>query len=183
MAEILLEFEDTWMGADGKQYEARACGRGRADSLWEGWLEFVPSDGGAVIATGRETTQPNRDDILYWATGLTYTYVEGALLRMLKPLPRLTPRAKLAARPAYDGPAPPPVPASAIGGHAVLNPFEVYRESDTVLRGQLNALDDGQLRNIIREYAISAMDPVQLGALSRAELIAMIIVAAEKHVV
>ena len=174
MAEVLVEFEDTWSGPDGKRYEARVCGRERGDGLWEGWLEFMPGDGGAALATERETTQPNRADTLYWATGITYGYVEGALNRLLKPLPQLAQRGTIRSRPAFERPAP--------GARAVLNPFEVYRESDTVLRGQLNALDDGQLRNIIREYAISDMGAAKLSALARDELIAMIVVAAERRV-
>jgi hypothetical protein len=106
MAEVLVEFDNTWQGPDGKTYEARACGRGRADGLWEGWLEFAPNDGSEVLATGRETTQPNRDDTMYWATGLTYPYIEGALTRMLKPLPRLSVRPHVKARPTFSGPAP-----------------------------------------------------------------------------
>ena len=51
-----------------------------------------------------------------------------------------------------------------------------------VLRGQLTALDDGPLRNIIREYAISDLGAVKLSALARDELIAMIVVAAERRV-
>jgi hypothetical protein len=88
MAEVLVEFDNTWKGPDDKQYEARACGRGRDDGLWEGWLEFTPSDGSDVIATERETTQPNRPDMLYWATGLTYAYIDGALARSLRPPPK-----------------------------------------------------------------------------------------------
>jgi hypothetical protein len=173
MAEVLVEFENTWAGPDGKAYEARVCGREREDGLWEGWLEFQPLDGEPALATERETTQPNRADALYWATGLTFGYVEGALNRLLKPLPQLTRRAAIRSRPAFERPAG--------GARAVLNPFEVYRESDTVLRGQLNALDDGQLRNIIREYGIATMEPAQLGVMPRDELIAMIVAAAENR--
>lgn len=184
MAEVLVEFDNTWTGADGKTYEARACGRGREDGLWEGWLEFVPVGGGDVIATSRETTQPNRDDTLYWATGLTLTYIDGALARILKPAPQVVPRERVSAKPAFNQPAPHPsrgTPSDEVGGRAVLDPFEVYRESDTVLRGQLNALDEGQLRNIVRQYQISAHDPTQLRQLTRDELIALIITAVEKR--
>ncbi len=87
MAEVLLEFENEWQGPDGKTYHARACGRARDDGLWEGWLEFVPTDGNSSLKTDRETTQPNRADALYWAGGLTYTYIDGALARLLKPVP------------------------------------------------------------------------------------------------
>jgi hypothetical protein len=123
---------------------------------------------------------------VYWARGITWGYVDGALARLLKPLPQLATRQSVTARPAFEHPARPrPHPSAgnsdALGGHAVLNPFEVFRESDTVLRGQLNALDAGQLRNIVREYGISNMDGAQLSALSRDELIAMIIAAAERR--
>jgi hypothetical protein len=53
--------------------------------MWEGWIEFEPSDGGAAIRTPRETTQPNLKDLEYWATGLTEAYLEGALVRALDP--------------------------------------------------------------------------------------------------
>ena len=186
MAEVLVEFENRWTGPDGKTYEARACGRGREDGLWEGWLEFVPVGGGEVIATGRETTQPNRDDTVYWAGGLTLTYIDGALARILKPAPQLATRPSVNTRPAFNAPPKRPTsgtPTDAVGGHAVLDPFAVFRESDTVLRGQLNALDEGQLRNIVRQYSITDMEEPQLTALSRAELISMIMTAAEKRAV
>jgi hypothetical protein len=184
MAEVLVEFENTWKGPDGKEYEARVCGRGREDGLWEGWLEFSPSGGGETIATERETTQPNRDDALYWAQGLTWGYVDGALIRLLKPLPRLAVRQTTNARPAFDQPPirqRPLTQSDALGTKAILNPFEVYRESDTVLRSQLNALDEGQLRNIVREYRLSNLEPEALSRLSREELISLIVVAAEKR--
>lgn len=85
MAEVLVKFESEFKGPDGKFYEAKACGEGRDDGLWEGWLEFTPIGGGEPVETDRETTQPNRDDTLYWATGLTTTYIDGALHRAMTP--------------------------------------------------------------------------------------------------
>jgi hypothetical protein len=35
------------------------------------------------MRTPRETEQPNREDLAYWATGLTQVYLEGALTRAL----------------------------------------------------------------------------------------------------
>jgi hypothetical protein len=49
--------------------------------MWEGWLEFQPLDGGLPRRTGRETTQPNRDALIYWASGLEPIYFEGAFER------------------------------------------------------------------------------------------------------
>lgn len=81
MAEVLVRFDRRVPGRDGRSYDARVCGRECANGLWEGWIEFVPDDGSTVLRTGRETTQPNHDDLYYWATGLTSAYLEGALTR------------------------------------------------------------------------------------------------------
>ena len=54
MAETLVVYDAFLKARDGNVYRARACGRGRDDGLWEGWLEFTSVDN--VVATGRETT-------------------------------------------------------------------------------------------------------------------------------
>lgn len=166
MAEVLVEFESEFKSSEGRLFEAQACGRGRTDGLWEGWLEFKPMDGGEPIRTGRETTQPKRDDVLYWATGLTTTYIEGALDRVLKPAPAPR-RRETNARPVFDAPAEPRLSA-----RPVLDPFRVYAEGEDVLRGQLNALNDGQLHTIIRAYGIA--DPATADVASRQELVSLI---------
>lgn len=83
MAEIIKEYETLLRGRDGHRYEIRAWGRARTDGIWEGWLEFLPVDDGERLVSGTETTQPNRDDLVYWASGLTDPYLDGALLRAL----------------------------------------------------------------------------------------------------
>jgi hypothetical protein len=105
MADVLIEFENEFTGRDAKAYEARACGRQRDDGLWEGWVEFTPREPGApVVQTARETTQPNRQDLEYWATGLTIGFLEGALDRALGvTYPDLRRRAATAP-PAFDAP-------------------------------------------------------------------------------
>ena len=63
-------------------YVARVCGDERTDGTWEGWLEFQPTDGAKpALLTDRETSQPNRAAIEYWAAGLEPLYLEGALAR------------------------------------------------------------------------------------------------------
>ncbi|HEX6559621.1 MAG TPA: hypothetical protein VF021_09160 [Longimicrobiales bacterium] len=171
MAEVLVEFDSEFKSSDGRRYEAHACARGRDDGLWEGWLEFVPRDGGAAIRTGRETTQPNRTDVLYWATGLTAGYIDGALDRVLKPAP-LPKQRVTQTRPAFDGPAD-------SGSGAVLDPFKVYAQGDDVLRGQLNALDDSRLRAIIRAYRIA--EPETANVASGQELVSLIMNAAAQR--
>jgi len=83
MPEVLLQFSTPVSGPDGRSYDARAIGAEMADGLWHAWIEFSASDHGEVVATDRETTQPNRTDAVYWATGLTPIYLEGALTRAL----------------------------------------------------------------------------------------------------
>jgi hypothetical protein len=66
----------------GTAYQVLICGEQRADGTWEGWLEFHPADSTQqVLSTDRETSQPNRTAIEYWADGLEPTYLEGALAR------------------------------------------------------------------------------------------------------
>src|SRR3954462_15940716 len=86
MSEILVRFDEPIPRSDGAEYFARAIARGRVDGLWEGWLEFSPVDGKSPsIKSGRETTQPNRNAVMYWAQGLTRVYLMGALERSLSP--------------------------------------------------------------------------------------------------
>jgi len=80
--ETLAEYPASLVDADGTGWVARARGRRRpGDGLWEAFLEFEREDGTAVVRTDRETTQPNRSDLLYWAAGLTPVYLEGAFCR------------------------------------------------------------------------------------------------------
>jgi hypothetical protein len=154
MAEVLVEFDAVFRGSDGARYAPRACARAVDDGRWEGWLEFSDLDTGDVIRSARETTQPSRDDTMYWATGLTRVYLEGALARALAPARRVEPP-RVDVQPAFDGPAP---PVSAVEGtsapHAVLDPFEVYAQGERVLRQELTALDVDHLRAIIAAYAL-----------------------------
>ena len=82
-AEVLLLFDEPFEAPEGQRYHARVLGCRTAQGLWEGFIEFVPDDGRTSLATDRETTQPNRTDLEYWATGLTRVYLEGALTRAL----------------------------------------------------------------------------------------------------
>ena len=83
MAELLVEFDTTIRADDGTRWYPRVWGAIADDALWEGWVEFLPAgtDDREAIRTGRETEQPKRSDLLYWAQGLTQVYLEGALQR------------------------------------------------------------------------------------------------------
>jgi hypothetical protein len=172
VAEVLVEFTDPVTAADGRSFIARACGGAMQDGMWQGWVEFVPVDSGEPVRSGRETTQPNRQDTLYWATGLTTVYLEGALERALKPLVR--PVTPPIAPPAYDEPAPSFMPpASAV--ESALNPFSVYRKGEALLRNQLAALSPWHLVNIVRAYDLSNQDPAVLNATPAPVLIELIV--------
>jgi hypothetical protein len=102
MAEVLEEYAEPVRGSDGTRYQAQACGKACADGRWEGWIEFTPLGGGDPLRSPRETTQPNRVDVKYWASGLGTIYLEGALERALNPLTVRTPPTP---RAIFDGPA------------------------------------------------------------------------------
>lgn len=153
MAEVLVEFDAVFPGSDGARYAPRACARVGDDGLWEGWLEFTDLDTGIAIRSGRETTQPSRADAMYWATGLTRVYLEGALARALNPTRRLEPP-HVDVAPAFDGPAPHFTGEVPVVPRAVLDPFEVYAQGEEVLRRELSALDVDHLRAIIRAHGL-----------------------------
>jgi hypothetical protein len=104
MSQVLMEFAEPVLGKDRTPYRAQACGARTSDGLWEGWIEFIPLADGTPVRSPRETTQPNRVDTLYWATGLSPTYLEGALDRALRG-PIVRPIGP-AAQPVFDAPAP-----------------------------------------------------------------------------
>lgn len=83
MAEVIRQYSSRWLTESGAAYRVRACGEMTAGGTWEGWLEFHPAEErrGVVLRTGRETTQPNRAALEYWASGLEPLYLEGAFAR------------------------------------------------------------------------------------------------------
>ena len=80
MAELIQTYEALVRDSRGEEFVASAYGEERAGGTWEGWLEFR-SASGEVRRTGRETTQPNRDALRYWASGLEPLYLDGAFAR------------------------------------------------------------------------------------------------------
>jgi hypothetical protein len=172
MSETLLQYQHTVTAPDGTEYEARACGSALSTNTWQGWIEFVPVAGGEPVRSPRETTQPNRTDTEYWATGLTQVYLEGALRRALAE-PTLivtTPREPSV----FAGPAPRPA-ARAVGAESVLDPFSVYDKGEALLRRQLGALSAWHLVNIVTAYELSVEDIATLNRLSAAALIEIIV--------
>jgi hypothetical protein len=173
MAETLLKYQRPVIAPDGNAYEARACGGPMPGGTWEGWIEFIPLDGGEPVRSGRETTQPNRADTEYWATGLSQVYLEGALSRALDvPVTRV---ADIRPQPSvFGGPARRPA-ATEPGSESVLDPFSVYAKGEALLRRQLGALSAWHLVNIIVAYELSDDDPAALNRRPAAELIETVV--------
>ena len=159
----------------GGIWSARACARPYAGG-WEGWIEFLPlSAVASPVRSARETTQPDRGAIEYWANGITETYLEGALARALGgPVHVAVPEPVL---PLFDGPAPAIQTGSA--GHApkreaILDPFSVYAHGgEDLLLAQLGALDVEHVRGIA--VACELAPPDVAAAASKTDLMALIV--------
>ncbi len=175
MAEVLVRYSGRITGSDGVTYSAQACGREMPDERWEGWFEFLSLDGASVLRSARETTQPNRTDTEYWATGISPVYLEGALERCLDPVDAIPSRPETP--PAFDGPLPPRSPQTS-SRESVLNPFSVYRKGEDLLRRQLGALAEWHLVNIIEDYELSELSADSLNRMSQTDLIELIIARA-----
>jgi len=81
VAELIREHSTRIKNGD-TTYVVRIYAEERSDGMWEGWLEFHPTEKGKrVLRTGQETSQPSRITIEYWAFGLEPIYLEGALAR------------------------------------------------------------------------------------------------------
>jgi hypothetical protein len=177
VAEVLVVFPKSLVGADGVRYNAQAAGTPNSAGQWEGWIEFVPLGGGDPLRTARETTQPNRTDAVYWARGLTTVYLEGALERALKSLVR---RVTVTPQPVFDEPLPNRVSVEMAEVEvpeveAALDPFEVYRNGETVLRRRLSAFEAWHLVNIIVKYRLSGSASSVLELLPASDLIDIIV--------
>ena len=155
MSEILMTYAEPVRDPQGT-YVARAVGRQGDDGMWEGWIEFVPVNGGSdVIVSGLESRQPAREHLAYWSTGLTPVYLEGALHRARNPI---TVRVRTEPVPFSDAPAPRPVRevvTPAPGPEPVLDPFEIGARNLDVLRQELTALNRPRLLNIIDAYDLN----------------------------
>jgi hypothetical protein len=182
MAEVLVSFEHPVRDELGEYY-ARAVGRRAGDGMWEGWIEFTAIDGGTeVLVTSVESRQPEREHLVYWATGLTPIFLEGALRRARRPvsvrvraveIPNSAepkPRDPLVARVMPAGPEP------------VLDPFEVGGKNLDILRQELGALNRPRLLNIIAAYELNPAGG-DLSWMSDRQLIQFVVTAVEAQLV
>ena len=154
------------------------------DGLWQGWIEFVPLDAdGVPVRSPRETTQPNRRDTEYWATGLTPVYLEGALATSVEPAAGAAGRTEAGtglpgtgARTSLRGPRRRLLKSR----ESILNPFSVYQKGEAHLRRQLGALSAWHLANIAEAYEL-VEDPTVADRLSQAELIELIVAGVKRR--
>jgi len=153
MPELLVTFTVPTRSSSGDLYWARAFGDIADDGLWEGWIEFIRAGDDVVVHTSRETEQPNRDDLLYWAQGLSDTYLEGALVRALRPAPE--PANRVAETHLASAPKPRRSRPAGVARRAILDPFQTYAEGEDLLRAQLNALSRDHLVGIIEVYGFA----------------------------
>ncbi len=106
MEGLVHEYTTLLRTASGEAYAARVYADRQPGGLWEAWFAFVPLSGGLTLTTDRETTQSSRDAVAYWASGITPTYLEGALTRALARVPAVPPAAPGAVSgPGARGPA------------------------------------------------------------------------------
>jgi len=180
MAETLLEFQDSVTAPNASTYHARAVGAEVPGGNWHGWIEFTPVGPGEPLCSPRETTQPNRTAVEYWATGLTYVYLEGALARALPRPPKAAPPP--ISPPAFEYPGRPIAGPAEENVTSVLNPFSVYQKGEAMLRRQLGALSAWHLVNIILDYKLSDDSRVLLSRTPAAMLIDTIVNGVQRAV-
>ena len=77
--ELITNIERTHRGPDGREYRVTIEGSPRDDGTWAGRVSFTGPDG--ALVTEQETSQPNREALEYWASGLEPVYFEGAFAR------------------------------------------------------------------------------------------------------
>ena len=178
MAEVLVSFDQP-VADDLGEFHARAVGRLADDGMWEGWIEFTPIDGTSeVLVTGTESRQPEREHLVYWATGLTPIFLEGALHRARRPL---TVRIRPVEVPNSTAPRPRDPVVSVVmpsGPEPVLDPFEIGSKSLDVLKQELGALNRPRLLNIIVAFDLNPAGE-DVSWLSDHQLVHFIVTAVE----
>ena len=157
MAEALVRFTETIRGPDGREYAAQACGGVAGDKLWEGWIEFTAPNG-LPMRTPRETEQPNRDALVYWAQGLSTAYLQGALRRALDAAAAQSAPSNVQTESVFSHPAAAPGAMPFVRQHGVLDPFATYMQGEGILRQQLSALSRDHLLALIDAYRLDVDD-------------------------
>ena len=100
MVHFVMQYSQVLVATDRNEYVVRVYASTHAVARWDAWFVFFPLHGGRELASDRETTQGSLAAVSYWASGITTTYLEGALerARALLPEARLARRAHHAER-------------------------------------------------------------------------------------
>ena len=81
MPRLIREIVNTVEDTEGRSHIACVYADERDDGMWDGSVVFFPTGGGETLRAKHESSQPNLQDLEYWAAGLTYYFLEGALAR------------------------------------------------------------------------------------------------------
>ena len=79
-SDVVREFEEMVVDGD-RRFRVRAVAAPYEGTTWQGWIEFIDTGGGSAHRTGRETVQPDRAAVAYWADGIETIYLDGAYER------------------------------------------------------------------------------------------------------
>lgn len=172
MSEILVVYPTVVQSSTGYAHDACAWGRERTDTRWEAWIEFVPRLGGTNLRTRSETSQPNRPSLFAWAKRLSRVYLEGALARAT-PCVAVGAPADAAERWRSPSTSESEIP------EGVLDPFEVYTHSQSLLHRHLVALSVRHLRHIACAHEM--LDARALDRLAKNELVDLIVTETERR--
>ena len=81
MALVLNEFREPIVDPNGNGFKAKACALPNAKGLWQGWIEFNPTNGSPTFRSPAETMQATRSGVVKWAASLTTDHLSCALDR------------------------------------------------------------------------------------------------------
>jgi hypothetical protein len=182
MSDVLVQFDEPQLSADGRMFIAQILGSRLPSGLWEAWIEFHPRIGGEPVRTERETEQLSRGDLRFWAAGITRDHLRSALARALTPREAFSPATKRPTATRLPDEEQTVVETSLLRtDEPVLDPEALYKRSgEYALRQELRALDAEQLATIIGAFEIEEMDVVDL-ARTYEDALAERIVAGVQH--
>ena len=82
LTELVLQKDMDLRDRQGRAFsQALVYAQRQPSGRWGAWVEFVSASGELVLRTEIETAQSSLSQVVYWTTGLTRTYFEGALDR------------------------------------------------------------------------------------------------------
>ena len=183
MSDILVQFDEPQLSADGRMFVAEVRGQHLPSGLWEAWIEFHPRIGGDSVRTPPETEQLSRGDLRFWAAGITRTHLADALATALQWSAPTSTDAVVddAGSTRRQGQQPDAETSLFHAESPILDPMAAYRRSgEYSLRQELRALDARQLDDIIAVYNIPETDVIDL-ARTYEDALAERIVAAVQH--